>query len=721
MRHVKLEVEPAGIAILTLDHAGESMNLVTPEWIEEMNGAIERVAVDQNVTGLIITSAKSTFLAGADLNYLIEAAGRMSVTDAREFSRRASLMHRRLETTGKPVVAALNGTALGGGLELALSCHHRILVDDSKVVVGLPEVNVGLLPGSGGTQRLIRMIGVKPGLDLLLTGKRLKPAEAVSLGIVDRLVSAPELIETARAWLLGAPGAVRAWDQKGFSIRESAGLLDPANATLFNSEAARLAAHGRNYPAPIAILSSVFEGAQVPFDKALEVESRYFASLLTGPVARNIIRTNFVSRGAAEKLSRRPVGIGKVQFDRVGVVGAGLMGAGIAYAAAKAGMEVCLLDVTLKDAEAALERLSKALEKQISRGQLTASAAKGITDRIRPTSDFAELSRTELVVEAVFEDFGVKAEVTAKVEAVVGSDAILATNTSTLPISDLAGASSRPGNFIGLHFFSPVERMPLVEVIRGRQTTDETLARSLDFVAQLRKTPIVVNDSRGFFTSRVFQTFIHEGAAMLGEGVAPSLIENAAKAAGMPIGPLALLDEVTVNLPLKIVEQSIDALGSSYDPPCGTAVMTRMRELGRSGRKAGAGFYDYPPEARKHLWRGLGGVFPRREIQPDLAELKDRFLLIQALEAARCLEEGVITNPVDGDLGSVLGWGFPAWTGGALSLIDTLGLNVFVSRCDTLARAFGNRFQPSNWLREREAAGQSFYPAPVSVACERAA
>jgi 3-hydroxyacyl-CoA dehydrogenase/enoyl-CoA hydratase/3-hydroxybutyryl-CoA epimerase len=709
MRHVSLATAPDGIATLTLDHQDASMNLVSEAWLSDMEAAIAQIAADPAIRGVILTSAKPAFMGGADLKWLCGGFDSRTRKDAFEFSQRATRMHRAIERSGKPWVAALNGLALGGGYELALACHCRILVDDGKAAVGLPEVNVGLLPGSGGTQRLPRMIGITPALDLLLSGRKVKGSEALELGLVDQLVAPDRLDSAARAWIDTAPDPVRSWDRKGYAAPGSRGLLDPDTASIFAAASARAAKVGVNLPAPAAIVSCVFEGLQLPIDKALSVESKHFALLLTNPVSRNIIRTTFLSKAAAEKGARRPAGVAPFKAAKVGVLGAGMMGAGIALVSALAGAQVVLIDRDLATAEKGKAYSAKVLGREIEKGRRSRAAADEILARITPTVDFAGLDGCDLVIEAVFENTQIKNETTRKAEAVMPATAIYATNTSTLPISGLAQASSRPDRFIGLHFFSPVDRMGLVEIIMGRETSPETLAGALDFVAQLGKTPIVVNDSRGFYTSRVFQTLIHEGGAMLGEGVPPAVIENAARQAGMPVGPLALLDELAFDLPLRIVDQAIAEEGEGYQPPAGVRTLRRMRdEIGRKGRAGGGGFYDYPAGGKKRLWPGLAEHFPTKPGY-DPAELKQRFLYIQALETARCLEEGVLTTPQDADLGAVYGWGFPAWTGGTISYIDTIGLAEFVREADRLAQRHGPRFAPSPWLRERAERGESFY------------
>lgn len=707
---LRLEID-AGIALITLEDPGKPMNVVSPQFIDDLITAIERVATDPAIRGAIITSAKPAFMAGADLKYIASiAGGALSVEQAVAFSQKPSKqMHRRLETCGKPFIAAINGLALGGGFELCLACHSRIIVDDPKAVVGLPEVTVGLLPGSGATQRLPRMIGVEQSLAALLEGKTYSPAEALKLGMVDKVVPAAALIETARQMILEGVDPVRAWDRKGY--RCNPGLLDNRLAGVYSARQAQIAARTqRNYPAPIAILECIFEGTLMPFDKALDLESKHFAKLLCDPVARNIVRTMFVSKGELAGLSRRPAGVAKAQVVTAGILGAGMMGSGIALVAAAAGINVVLLDTDLGGAEKGKSNCAGALAKDVQRGRRTESQADAILARIRATASYTDLANCGLIIEAVYEDRHVKAEVTRKAEGVIPKSAVFASNTSTLPISGLAEASQRPDQFIGLHFFSPVDRMPLVEVIVGRQTSQETLGRALDFVGQLKMVPIVVKDSRGFYTSRVFQTFIHEGMRMVEEGVLPALIENAAKMAGMPVGPLAVTDEVSIELPMKIVTEAQKALGADYVLPCAYSVMKRMlEEFGRPGKRAGKGFYDYPAGGKKRLWAGLAEAFPPSQRQPSVAEVRKRLLFIQALETARCLEEGVLAQAKEGDVGSVLGWGFPTWTGGTLSLIETIGLAAFVAECDRMAASYGPRFAVSQWLRERAANGASFY------------
>jgi len=715
MRHITLDKGADGVAILTLDNADESMNVVSAQWLDEMNAAIADLRDDESVTGVIIASGKKAFMAGADLKLMVDGYETMSPRDAYAFSQKATGMHRALETMGKPVACAMNGLALGGGFELALACHYRVLSDDPRAIVGLPEVTLGLLPGSGGTQRLVRLIGRKKGLDLLLSGKSVAPQAALDLKLVDEIAPVDQLIDKARAWLATGPAAERIWDVKGYAIPEMRGLIVPEVALDYSISVAGVAGkHGYNYPAPAAILSCVFEGMQLPMDKALSVEGKYFAKLLTDPVARNIIRTTFISKQAAEKGARRPAGVAPSEVKKLGVLGAGMMGAGIALVSAKAGIEVVLIDRDTATAQKGKGYSEKVFGKAVAKGRMAQDKADAALALITPTDDFALLDGCDLVVEAVFEDAGIKGETTRKAEAVLPESAVFATNTSTLPISELAKASQRPDQYIGLHFFSPVDRMGLVEVIMGEQTSDETLAKSLDFIAKIRKTPIVVNDAQGFYTSRVFRMFIFEGVAMLQDGVEPARIENAAKAAGFPVGPLALLDEVTMDLPVKILDDAAGKDGNLYTIENGRKVFDTMLKLGRGSRKAGGGFYEYSEDGSKKLWDGLGKHFPPAKDQPEQDELKKRFLFSQANETAQCLEEGVLETAQDADLGAVLGWGFPVWTGGTLSYIDTFGLPEFVSESQRLAQAYGNRFTPSAWLQDRAAKGESFYPPVTS-------
>ena len=704
-------IDRGGIALLTIDLPGKSMNVLTPELMQDLDSLVERAAADHHVRGIVITSGKSAFIAGADIKDMVTAYDRgITPREAFDFSYALNRTLRKMETCGKPVAAAINGLALGGGLEVCLACHYRVLADDPKAVLGFPEVNIGLLPGAGGTQRTPRLVGFRNAATMVLQCRNQKPQQALEMGLVHELAPANEVVDRARRWILDGGEGVAPWDKKGFKIPHG-GLMSPGTAQTFMAGNALVAKNTRhNYPAPIAAQSAMFEGCVTSIDDGLKIESQYFGTLLAGPVARNMMRSLFVSKGKADKLARRPEGVEKSQVRKLGILGAGMMGAGIAYVSAKAGMEVILLDTSLESAEKGKSYSEGLLRKAIERGRSTEEKAAALLGLIKPTTSYHDLAGCDLVIEAVFENVQIKADVTAKTEAVVPESCVFASNTSTLPITGLAEASERPDQFIGLHFFSPVDKMPLVEVILGEKTSDETLARSLDYVQQIRKTPIVVNDSRGFYTSRVFSTFTSEGITMLAEGVKPALIENAARLAGMPVGPLAVTDEVTLELAYKIGKETAENLGRPFPGDLSQEVVRKMVEdLDRKGKRYGKGFYEYPADAKKRLWPGLADHFPVADEQPAVEELKRRLLAIQALETARCVEEGVLTHVEDADVGSIFGWGFPPYTGGTLSYVDTLGIREFVAECDRMADTHGERFKVSDWLRDRAENGQDFY------------
>jgi 3-hydroxyacyl-CoA dehydrogenase/enoyl-CoA hydratase/3-hydroxybutyryl-CoA epimerase len=712
MATLSLEIGEDGVALLAINVPGGPLNAPTPEFECDLLAAIERIRSETAIKGAVISSGKpGTFMAGADLTDLVTASGRETLQEAFARSQRLSGLYRRLETCGKPVAAAINGPALGAGLELCLACHHRVLSNDSAAMLGLPDVKTGLLPGAGATQRLPRLIGIARALPLLLEGNPITPEEALKLGIVDAVLPPDELATKAREWVVANRDAVAPWDSKTFRVPGGVGCLASHAAESFQAGTSRLAKSSmRNYPAPLAISAAVFEGTMVSIDLGLRIESKYFATLLASPVARNLMRTLFINKGAANILTRRPAGIAKSAVKKLGVIGAGMMGAGIAHVAAAAGVEVVLIDTTQELANRGKSYSANLLRKEIGKGRATQEGAAALLTRITATQDYSALEGSDLVVEAVFENSELKRNVTRKAAAFLRETGVFASNTSTLPISGLSEAFPRPEQFIGIHFFSPVERMQLVEIIKGRRTAAATLAKALDFVGLLRKTPIIVNDSPGFFTSRVFGTFVDEGMAMLAEGVKPALIENAARMAGMPMGPLAILDEVTIELQLKVHEQAVaDALPKSFQRLTAIEVVKKMVALGRIGRRGGAGFYEYPPDGDKRLWTGLRDLFPIAEKQPDVEELKWRVLHIQALESVRCLEENIIEHPEDADVGSVLGIGYPSWTGGTLSFIETIGLAQFVERSKKLARRYGSRFKPTDALTDRAASNRMFY------------
>ena len=709
--NIKINIDSDGIAILEMDVQDRPMNVITSDFAKELGERVEQVINDESIIGAIITSSKNDFMAGADLKSMLPSL--MKLTNASEMVDavvKSNGVSRNIETSGKPFVAAINGTALGGGLEICLACHHRIAIDRPDAVLGLPEVLVGLLPGGGGTQRLPRMIGVQNALELMTQGKHIKPAVAKSMGIVDELSSKEDLISKAKQWIIDVGDPVKPWDKKGFKIP---GGFDPNTTStiqvfsIVNAMVAKNTNH--NYPAPISIVSSVYEGCQVPIDTGLRIESKYFVKLLRDPVAGNMIRSLFINKQSADKLRARPKGVEKSKVTNLGMLGAGMMGSGIALVSAQAGINVVLLDSTIESATKGKAYTEKYLEKSISLKKMTSEKAKAIIDRIHVTTDYNDLKDCDLIIEAVFENREIKADVTEKTEKVIADSVIFASNTSTLPITGLAEASSRPKSFIGMHFFSPVERMPLVEIIMGEESSDEALAKSLDYIQQIRKTPMVINDSRGFFTSRVFSQACNEANEMLREGVLPALIENAARQAGYPVGPLAVQDETSIELGHKIHVQTIKDIGDEYKPQSAVDVAEKMYELGRLGKKYRKGFYEYPEDGPKKIWSGLAEAFPVSETQPDLQLIKDRLMTIQSLDAYRCLEENVLTSPDDGDIGSIFGWGFPPWSGGVFSYIDTIGIKVFVERCDDFHKRFGERFKVPDSLRERANKNESFY------------
>jgi 3-hydroxyacyl-CoA dehydrogenase/enoyl-CoA hydratase/3-hydroxybutyryl-CoA epimerase len=719
MQTIRFDIDADGIATLIIDVPGQSMNVIGLELIADLDAAITRIASEDAIKGAVIASGKdSGFMAGMDL----KALGAMLATDdghrpapAEIFDKVFVLngLFRRLETSGKPVACAIEGTCVGGGFELALACHRRIVGDSPRTKLGLPEIMIGLFPGGGGSQRLPRLTGVQPALLYMLQGKLFRPAEGAMLKVVDEVVPAGTALDAARAWVKANPNAsVQPWDQKGFKFPDRAGGFNPAFIqTMAGAGAMTMKQTQRNMLAPHALLSAVYEGVLLPFDRAIRIESKYFAKIVADPQAGNMIRTLFVNKQAAERGARRPKDQPRAPTQKLAMLGAGMMGAGIATVAAQAGMDVLLFDRDLAYAEKGKAHVEDVLKKRIGKG-MTPDKMAAILARVTPTTDYAALAGCDFVIEAVFEDVAIKAEVTRQVEAVLGPDTIFGSNTSTLPITRLAKAWSRPANFIGVHFFSPVEKMPLVEIILGKETGPAAIAKALDFVAQIGKTPIVVHDSRGFYTSRSFGTYVQEGVEMVAEGINPALIENAGKQLGMPTGPLAVGDEVSIELGHKIVIAAQKELGDAYVAQPSDAVMARMVELGRLGRKSAKGWYDYPEGGKKALWTGLGDLFPRADDQPDVEAVKERLLYRQLIECARCFEEGVLETPEDGDIGAIFGWGFAPYTGGPFSHMDTVGIAHVVDVLDRLAARYGDRFAPTAQLRAMAADGATFYPAP---------
>ena len=710
-------VDENGIVTLTIDQAHRSMNVIDPTFVSELDFAVEKAKNDAAVKGILITSGKRSFVAGADLiamESMMAEARTAPVAQALAASSALSRVLRQLETCGKPAACAINGTALGGGFEIALACHYRVAADGADVKIGQPEVQVGLLPGAGGTQRIPRLIGIMPALPLLLEGKHLSPQQAKATGLIHEAVPGDQVVSLAKAWLVSPNAkAVQPWDEKTFKVPGGAGSMNPNAVQTFMAANAMLRDKTLgNYPAPAAILSCVYEGTQLPMDLALRVESKYFLTLLRGSVAPNMVRSLFVNKGKADKLARRPQGVPRAKFKKIGMLGAGMMGAAIAYVAASNGIEVVLIDQTAEAAAKGKGYAQKLVAGAVSKKRMSEADGEALLARIHVTADYNALSDADYVIEAVFENREIKAEVTKRAEAIMKPGAIFGSNTSTLPITGLAEASIRPDRFIGIHFFSPAEKMPLVEIIKGKQTGEEALAITLDLVQAMRKTPIVVNDGRGFFTSRFCGCYIGEGETMLAEGVTPALIESAGKLAGMPVGPLALADETAIDLAWKIHQAWAADLGDAYKPSGAVPVVELMyTKLGRAGRKSAKGFYDYPESGQKSLWPGLAEHFPSKpeDRQPPLEELKKRLLYTQALDAVRCMEEGVLTDPEDGDIGGIFGLGFAPFTGGPLSMIDTIGVAKFSAECDALAQKYGERFAPPKLLRDMAARGETFY------------
>jgi 3-hydroxyacyl-CoA dehydrogenase / enoyl-CoA hydratase / 3-hydroxybutyryl-CoA epimerase len=723
---IRWERDDDGVVILTLDDPNQSANTMNAAYAASMLATVDRLEAERDeIKGVIITSAKKTFFAGGDLNDL-KSATKDDAEQVAKFVHDGKAVLRRLETLGKPVVAAVNGAALGGGLEICLACHHRIVVDDSKIQLGFPEVQLGLLPGAGGVTRTVRMLGIVNALmQLLMQGQRVRPEQGKEMGIVDELVSSPdELIPAAKRWIEANPEAVQPWDVKGYKIPGGT----PSTPSLAQNLPAfpanlRKQLKGANYPAPHHIMAAAVEGAQVDFDNASEIEGRYFVDLVTGQVAKNMIQAFFFDLQRSTGDRGRPEGIETFKPRKMVVLGAGMMGAAIAYVCAKAGIEVVLKDVSQEAADKGKSYSEKLVTKAVERGRSTQEKADELLARITATADPAAADGAQLVIEAVFEDPSVKAQVFAEIEPHLAPDALLGSNTSTLPITSLAENVSRPADFIGLHFFSPVDKMPLLEIIRGEATSDETLYRALDVAKLIKKTPIVVNDSRGFFTSRVIGTFINEGIAMLLEGVPAPTIEQASSQAGYPAPVLQLSDELNLKLMRKIRDAAKAAAqndGGPWEGHPSEAVIDRMLDEGRPGRLEGAGFYNYEDGKRAGLWPGLREAFPPVDDPSSivLKDLEERMLVIEALETVKCLDEGVIESVADANIGSIFGIGFPGWTGGVLQYINgyQAALPGFVARARELAELYGERFEPPVSLVEKAERGEIYSDEEALIA-----
>jgi len=704
---IQWDKDADGIVTLTMDDPSGSANVMNEAYIESMGKAVDRIVAEKDsITGVVITSAKKTFFAGGDLTSMIKAAPE----DAGEFFATIETVKRQLrtlETLGKPVVAAINGAALGGGLEIALACHHRIAADVKGSQLGFPEVTLGLLPGGGGVTRTVRMFGVQNAfVNILSQGTRFKPAKAKETGLVDEVLpTVEELVPAAKAWIKANPDShEQPWDKKGYKMPGGT-PSSPGLAAILPSFPALLRKQlkGAPMPAPKAILAAAVEGAQVDFDTASRIESRYFAQLVTSQVAKNMIQAFFFDLQTITGGGSRPEGIGKTPINKIGVLGAGMMGAGIAYVSAKAGFEVVLKDVSAEAAAKGKAYSEKLEAKALERGRTTQEKSSEVLNRITTTAEASDFAGVDFVIEAVFESQDLKHKVFQEIEDVVEPNAVLGSNTSTLPITGLATGVKRQEDFIGIHFFSPVDKMPLVEIIKGEKTSDETLARVFDYTLAIGKTPIVVNDSRGFFTSRVIGTFVNEALAMLGEGVEPPSIEQAGSQAGYPAPPLQLSDELNLELMHKIAvatRKGVEDAGGTYEPHPAEAVVEKMIELGRSGRLKGAGFYDYVDGKRSGLWPGLRETFKSGSSEPPLQDMIDRMLFAEALETQKCLDESVLTSTADANIGSIMGIGFPPWTGGSAQFIvgyqgpAGTGKEAFVARARELAAKYGDRFLP---------------------------
>jgi len=713
-----------GVATITWDTKGKSMNVMSIQAFQDLDGLIDKALADDAVKGVVITSGKEgSFAGGMDLNIIAKMKDDAGENPAQGLFDGLMQMHailRKIERAGmdpktnkggKPIAAALPGTALGIGLELPLSCHRIFAADNPKAKIGLPEIQVGIFPGMGGTTRLVRKMGAMAASPLLLQGKLNNPKAAKMAGVIDEVVPADELLAKAKEWVLSAKDAdiLKPWDAKGYKMPGGA-PYHPAGFMTFVGASAMVNGNTWGvYPAAKALLSAVYEGALVPFDTAIRIEARWFTNVMMNPSSSAMIRSLFINKEALEKGANRP-DVPPQQVKKLGVLGAGMMGAGITLVSAMAGIEVVLIDQDQAAADRGKDYTATYMDKGIARKKATPEKKEAALNLITATTDYAALKGCDLIVEAVFEDPRIKAEVTAKVEAVVGEDCIFATNTSTLPISELAKASKRPEQFIGIHFFSPVEKMLLVEIIKGKKTGDVAVAKALDFVRQIRKTPIVVNDARFFYANRCIIPYINEGIRMVKEGVAPALVENAAKLVGMPLGPLQLVDETSIDLGVKIAKATRAAMGDAYPDGAVDEVLFWMADEGRLGRKTKAGFYAYDEKGKRQgLWDGLAAKYPLADVQPDVHEVQHRLLMAQVLEAVRALDEGVLEDIREGDVGAILGWGFAPWSGGPFSWLDMIGETKAVEICDHLTKTYGERFSTPDLLREMADKGESFY------------
>lgn len=704
------EIDENNIATISLDMPGQSANTINEAFGEAIPEMMSQIENSENLSGIIFTSAKKNFVVGADIDMLYKLEDPQQIF---EMSEQMKSDLRKLETSGLPVVAALNGTALGGGFELALACHYRVAINNPKAKIGLPEVTLGLLPGGGGVTRTVRMMGLEKAAPLLLQGKQLSPQSALKAGWIDALAEdRADMMKQAKEWILSKPEASNPWDRRGFRIPGG----DPRNPKLLTRLPAMPALLSKEtynvYPAPQAILNTMVEGATVDFDTASRIESRYFAHLASGQVSKNMIGSFWFQLNEINKGKSRPKDIEPKQTKKLGVIGAGMMGHGITYVSAARGINVVMKDANIEGAQKGYDKIEAIASKAASRKKISEEKKQDLLSRVKPTGEASDFEGCDLIIEAVFESRDLKAQVTAEAESVISEDAVFASNTSTLPITGLAEKSKRPDQFVGLHFFSPVHKMRLVEIIKGEKTNPETLAKAFDYVLQIGKVPIVVNDSRGFYTSRVFSTYTSEGLALLGEGYHPQSVESAGRHAGMPVGPLALIDEVSLKLAYDISNQTLaDLDGDDHalaSHPGFDVLRSMVEKHDRKGRAYGGGFYDYPQGGKKRLWPGLKDAFPVSKSSDELSEMMDRLLYAQSVETIRCMEEGVLTTVADANIGSVFGWGFAPWSGGTLQFVNHIGVQNFYKRSAELAKKYGARFAPPQLLKEMAENNQIF-------------
>ncbi len=730
MTDFTMQIADEGVAIITWDVVEKSMNVLTREAFSVFEDLLDQALGDDAVKGIVLTSGKATFAGGMDLNVLgsiRDESGDNPAQGLFDFTMNGHRILRKIERAGmdaktnkggKPIACAITGLCAGIGTEIALACHRRIMADDPKGKIGLPEILLGLFPGAGGTTRYSRMVGAMAAAPVLLEGRMLDPAKAKSAQLIDEVVPRDDLIARAIEWVLGASDAdiVKPWDLKGFKMPGGA-PYHPAGFMTFVGASAMINGKTKGvYPAAQALLSSIYEGAMVPFDTALKIEARWFTKILMDPTSSAMIRSLFINKEALEKGANRPQ-VEDQRVQKVGILGAGMMGAGIAYVSANAGIDVVLIDREQDAADRGKSYSEDILDKGMKRKKVTEEKKAEVLGRINATTDLDALKGCDLIVEAVFEDVGVKGDMTRKVEAIVGEDCIFATNTSTLPITELAKASVRADQFIGIHFFSPVDKMLLVEIIRGAETGDRAVAKALDFVRQIKKTPIVVNDARFFYANRCILPYGKEGIRMVSEGVEPALVENAAKLLGFPIGPLQLIDDTSITLNASIARASKAAMGDAYPDEVTDEVLFWLEDTGRLGRKSGGGFYAYDENGRRDgTWDGLHDKYPLLETQPDLTEVQHRLMMVQVLEAVHALEEGVLTDIREGDVGAILGWGFAPWSGGPFSWLDMIGAARAVEICDALKAEHGDRFEVPQLLRDKAETGGTFYARGKSTA-----